>query len=201
MTDARSITAVGWFPVLTLLLGFATNAISERFRDRRLSERERATAEATTSREREAREANRRALLFERRTNFQRETLLNLQDAVVKLARATGRIHHLDSTEHRKTGKWGGQLFPDDLSESALQATANMMVLSPRVRDDRIRELATTFRNEAARVGICRGMQEATEAVSKMGASLQPLHEGIGEVLRKLDEDEEAQPTIPLSFL
>jgi uncharacterized membrane protein len=135
MMDAGKITATGWFPVLTLLLGFAASWISEWFRDDR-----------TSKREREAREAARQAQLFERRANFQRETLLNLQDAVAKLARTTGRMHHLDSMNHRSTGKWGGFLFPENLDDDAHQANVAVMLLTSRVRDEYIREVAETFR-------------------------------------------------------
>jgi hypothetical protein len=64
---ATTATATGWFPVLTALLGYLTSAISERFRDRRAIERDRATAEATSAREREARNAARRVQSLERR--------------------------------------------------------------------------------------------------------------------------------------
>jgi len=186
MPDVVTGEVAGWFPVFTALLGFVTAGISEWFRDRR-----------ALGREREAREATRRVQLSERRANFQRETLLNLQDAIVKLSRAAGRMHHLDEMEYRKTGKWGGHLFPDDLDDDAHHANVTSMVLTSRVRDERIRELAETFRSYANMVGISQTEQAEKEAVRRAIELLQPLHERIGEVLRKLDDDEDAQHLVP----
>jgi hypothetical protein len=143
-------------------------------------------------REREAREAARKAQLFECRANFQRETLLALQDAVVKLTRAAGKMNHLDEMEYRKTGQWGGKLFPEELSDNEHTANVTVMVLSARVRDDRIRQLAETFREHANRIGSSRTKELAGETLQKMAETLAPLHERIGEVLRKLDDDEDA---------
>jgi hypothetical protein len=42
-------------------------------------------------------------------------------------------------------------------------------------------------------VGISQTEQADKEALFRMGQLLRPLHERIGEVLRKLDDDEDAQ--------
>jgi uncharacterized coiled-coil protein SlyX len=191
MIDAT--TGTGWFPALTLLVGFATSSFAEWLRQRYANKRERAAAEATREQEREARESERRIQLFERRTSFQRETLLNLQDAIVKLARATGRMQHLDLMEYRKTGNWGKQPIPSDLNDDAHQANVIIMVLKARVRDDLIREMTGTFQSQANLVAISRSEQASKEVSDKMVGELGPLHERIGEVLRKLDDDEDSQ--------
>jgi len=77
-TDVSNTTVV-WFPVVTLILGFAIGFISDWIKNRRESDRER-----------EARREARRERLSDQRRNFQRETLLALQEAVQDLARATG---------------------------------------------------------------------------------------------------------------
>jgi uncharacterized membrane protein len=199
MPDVVTSTAAGWFPAVTLLVGFATSSFSEWLRDGRAGERERATAEAISGRERDAREAARRIQLFERRAISQRETLLNLQDAVVKLSRAAGKIHHLDLMEHRKNGTWGGNLLPEDLSDDAHHANVTLMVLTARVRDSHIQEMVQTFRNHASRVGISRTEEAEKEALARMSEVLEPLHQRIGEVLRKLDDDEDASAMMPPS--
>jgi hypothetical protein len=133
--------------------------------------------------------------LFEQRADFQRETLLNLQDAVAKLARATGKMNHLDSIEYRTTGKWGGRRFPEDLNDDAHQANVSVMLLTSRVRDDDIRELAETFKSEANRVTLCQNAEEARYALEKMGIALRSLYERTREVLRKLDDGEASEIT------
>ena len=178
------------FPLLTALLGYLTSAFTEYFRDRRARERDRSAAAAMGVREREARQAARRMQLFERRSNFQRETLLNLQDAVTQLARAAGRMHHMDEMEYRKTGQWGGHLLPEDLDVISHEAMVKTLMFMVRVSDDRIREMMSTFRHHAAHVGICRTQRESQQAFDGMSAALGPLHERIGMILRKLDDEE-----------
>lgn len=171
----------GWFPVLTTIIGFATGSINEWLRDRR-----------TSKRDSEARDALRRAQLAERRANFQRETLIDLQDAVTKFTRITGKMHHIERMELKKTGKWGGFLFPEGLSDSALEANVKIMVLNSRVRDEHIRELAERFRGHANKIGILPSPQATEDASLKMIETIDPLHKRIGEILRKLDDDEDA---------
>jgi len=61
----------GWFPVFTLVLGYATKSVSDWIEHR-----------LTLERDRGIRDAERRVQLAERRASFQRETLLNLQEAL-----------------------------------------------------------------------------------------------------------------------
>jgi hypothetical protein len=190
MPDATSSASSSWFPLLTALGGYLTSAVTEYLRDRRARERDRATAAAMSEREREARAAATRLQLFQRRSDFQRETLLSLQDAVAQLARAAGRMHHPDEMEYRRTGQWGGHLFPEDLNDSAHQAGVKTLMLMVRVRDDKVREMMKTFRDHANQVGICRTEIESRLALEGMSAALDPLHERIGMVLRILDEEE-----------
>jgi hypothetical protein len=112
MPDGATNASISWFTLLAALVGYLTSAITEYFRDRRTAKREREAAAAASAREREAREAARRLQLFERRSNFQRETLLDLQGAVAELARAAGRMHLVNEREYHKTGQWEGHLFP-----------------------------------------------------------------------------------------
>jgi hypothetical protein len=187
MTDAGTNTTPAWLPILTallpiltLILGFVTASITEWFRDGR-----------AIRREREAREDTSRAQRFERRTNFQRETLLNLQDSVAKLARVTGKMHHFDLMEYRKTGK-RGSLFPDEFSDESQKANVSITLLTSRVRDDGIRKLAEMFREAANWVPLCPSEEDAKAAVGKMAETLDALYKRTGEALRKLDDDEDA---------
>ena len=193
MADAQTATstATGLIMAFTALGGFLTGFMTEWFRDRRAAERERANALATSEREHKAREAARQMQLLERRVTFQRETLLKLQDAVVSLSRGTGKMHHFDDMEHRKTGKWGGNLLPEGLSDEIHEANVSVMVLISRVRDERIRELAQSFRNQANLVGITGTQGGDAKAFAQMGSFLPLLHERIGQVLRSLDDEED----------
>lgn len=181
MPDATTSTSL--VPLLSALGGFLLGGVTEYLRDRRVR-----------TREREARAEARKLQLFERRSDFQRETLLNLQEAVLQLSRAVGRIHHLNEMEFRKTGKWGNNLFPEDLDNGAYEASVKTLMYMMRVRDDNIRELMKKFRSHANHVGICRSRGEGTLAIQEAIATSEPLHERIGMILRKLDDDEPLGP-------
>ncbi len=178
MPDASTSTSL--FPVLSAFGGYLIGAGTEYLRDRRIR-----------AREREARAEARRLQLFQRRSNFQRETLLNLQDAIFALARASSRVHHLDEKEFRESGVWHRNRLPEDLDEEGREAVVKTTTYMVRVRDDGIRELTRTFRDNAARLGICRSIEESRQAAEAMAAAVSPLHERIGLVLRKLDDDED----------
>jgi hypothetical protein len=168
----------GLFPVLTLLLGYATKSVSEWIQHRRISHRDR-----------EAREAARRDHLSERRDSFQRQTLLDLQEAIMQLIRMAGAMHHRDIMAYRQTGKWQKQLFDDELSEGSRLAVAQTSMLSVRVRDDSIRAMVDQVKHHAGNAGMCATEQESVVALSSMGSAFVTLNQRIGEVLRKLDDD------------
>jgi hypothetical protein len=128
-----------WFPVLTLLIGYGTKSLSDWVQNKR-----------TVLREREAREAARHDQRVAGRITFQRETLLELQEVSMQLARATGRAHHLDEMAHRESNSWRRNLLPDDLDESYRVAQARVLMLGVRVRDETIRALGLELINFSA---------------------------------------------------
>jgi hypothetical protein len=180
-------TTVGWFPVFTLLLGYAVKAVSDWLQHRRTSERER-----------QAREAARQDQLFERRTAFQRQTLLDLQEAALQLVRTAGAMNHQDVMAFRKTGKWQKQLYDEALSEDSRLANARTSMLAVRVRDDSVRDLMAVVKNHAWNAGMCASLEEGDRALNAMAAEFEKLNQRIGEILRKLD-DEPNSPILPAS--
>jgi len=60
-----------------------------------------------------------------------------------------------------------------------------------RVRDDKIRELATSFRESSNHVGLCTTREQSVRAMQDSISAYQPLQERIGLVLRKLDDEED----------
>jgi hypothetical protein len=166
-------TPAGWFPVFTLLLGYATKAVSDWLQHRRTSERER-----------QAREAARLDRLSERRTNFQRQTLLDLQEAVMQLIRTTGAMHHRDVMAFRKTGEWQKQLFGEELSENNRLANVRCSMLAVRVRDDSVRDLVAVVKSHAGDAGMCASQEEGERAMRAMAAESEKLNQRIGELLR-----------------
>lgn len=169
--------AIGWFPVLTLLLGYATKTINDWIHHRRVSERER-----------EARRSLRQDQIFERRVAFQRQTLLELQEAVMELIRCAGAMHHLDEMEHRRTGRWHKQLYEEDLSEQARLANARTTLFAVRVRDDSVRDLVTEMKSHVTASVFSRSPEEGQQELNLMVKTFETLNHRIGEVLRELDD-------------
>src|ERR1700680_2831546 len=130
MAEAQPASLNWLLSVETLLLGYLTKSISDWLDFRRISKRER-----------EAREEARRDKLFERRVEFQRATLLDLQEAVMNLVRTASQMHVQDIKAHNETGIWQRQLFGEELSEAARLAHARVALLSVRVRDEAVRNL------------------------------------------------------------
>jgi hypothetical protein len=175
--DWMADIVAGWFPVFTLLLGYAMKAFSDWLQHRR-----------TTEREREARAAARQDERANRRVAFQRQTLLDLQEAMMQLIRSAGAMHHRDVMEFRKTGKWQKQLFGEELNENARLANARTSMLAVRVRDDPVRDLVQTVKSHAIAAAMCGSQEEGERAMTAMGAAFEQLNQRIGETLRKLDD-------------
>ncbi|MDI6835818.1 MAG: hypothetical protein QMD99_08900 [Rhizobiaceae bacterium] len=75
-----------WFPVVTLIIGSVLKGLYDLMADQRVERREKA-----------ARLEMRHDAQMLRKTEFQRKTILELQEEVAKLARATGQMNHADS--------------------------------------------------------------------------------------------------------
>jgi hypothetical protein len=182
-----------WLIAGTTLSGFLAGFLTEWFRDTRARKREHEAAEATSQRESAARNATRREQRFERRTSFQRQTLLDLQNSTQRLLRATGRMNHLDSMALRSGGEWHGQLYPQDLNDEANGANVQTMLLAARVRDASIRSMTEELRSKCNSVLFCKDEADGEHILVDAGNTFGKLNERIGEQLRRLDDDEETQ--------
>lgn len=110
-----------WFPVMTLFLGALAKGIGDWLLESR---------KARTDREarRETREESVRAKVIE----FQRTTLLELQEAAQALARATGRSQHEDRMAFRQSGAWGKNQYSEGANQSSLDANISLTRLRVR---------------------------------------------------------------------
>jgi hypothetical protein len=165
-------TTTTWFPIFTLIIGFALSWITELLKDLR-----------TSSREAKAREAIRQDKL----NSFQHQTLLELQETLMDLTRKTSQIHFQDMLAYKKTGKWQKQMFEEGLSEGFRLAVARFTLLSVRVHDDSIRELAENVKIFATKVTLCASQDDSLSAYNNMSDSFEKLNTRIGELLRTLN--------------
>jgi hypothetical protein len=164
-----------WFPVLTLFIGFVTRPFSDWIQHR-----------LTVGRDREAREATRRDERTERRNAFQRDTLLNLQEAVMQLSRSTATIHHKDKMSRHSTGK--PALLPDDLDEGHRLGHVRVSMFSARVRDQSVRDLVEQLRQLSEGSVKSTAQTECNQSLNAMFQVSDELNQRIGELLRTLDD-------------
>jgi hypothetical protein len=171
-------SSINWFlPIATLLLGYLTKSVSDWLDFRR-----------TSKREREAREESHRDKLVERREEFQRETLLGLQEELVTLVRTASQMHLEDMKAHRETGVWKRQLFEGELSEGARLAHARVAVLTVRVRDEAVRNLVADINQGTVGLTLAPTREDAMAALVNMTTAFDKVQKRIGELLRELDD-------------
>src|ERR1051325_6139626 len=128
-----------WVAILTPLIsavgGWALKSVTDAMDYRR-----------NRQRDKDARDHQRRQMLFERRITFQRETLLKLQEAAHELARATGAMYYQDVMAHRGSGEWRKNQYSSDLGERYAAAQSQTLMLSERVRDEAVRAAVRELR-------------------------------------------------------
>lgn len=142
----------------------------------------------TREREREAREALRRDQLEEHRTTFQRQNLLDLQEAVNDLARATGATNVEDNKAYRQTGEWQKEPVGEVLSENSRLAIRRTSILNSRVRDDLVRELVQRFKDSCVNSTFSISIEAADSALNTMASVFEDLNDRIGLLLRQMDD-------------
>jgi hypothetical protein len=169
-----------WFPVATLLLGYLSKSIFDWIEHRR-----------SLRKDNEARRAQLRAQLLERRTAFQRQTLLDLQDWLAKLARATGASFHQDRMAFHETGEWQKQQIEGGWSDRHLEAQTAVNKYSVRVRDERVRVLVKKLTAECSNILMSSGKEVSEGYFQAAIETMVELNGRIGEILRQLDDEED----------
>ena len=167
-----------WFPVVTLMLGAAGGYLADALRDSRAAARDREAAEQARKQARDA---------------FQRETLIELQDWVVALGRATAGLHREMTLNFSDSGRFA-RSEPSEWEGPMRDGSSNVMRFRVRVLDDEARALAEEFSHQAmfATMGPIDSEDHDTAALRataawEHSADLGPrLNDRIGELLRSL---------------
>ncbi|ADW69739.1 hypothetical protein [Granulicella tundricola] len=158
-----------WFPLitagvalLTALLTVVSSQTLEWLKERR-----------SYRREVETRLLTRREALRERRNDFQRQTLLDLQDAILEYVSVKLETQRLQPS--------------NELASKVLLANARITKLMTRVEDEEVRRLIDRAQ-EATRV--TRPGESPAAAERPLGLILEEINNRIGGLLRKLDSEE-----------
>lgn len=167
-------------PLLTFALGAILAELGSLLRDRRLADREG--------------RAFRRQLERDERTaarDFERETLLALQDAVQRFSRMVGRAHFDAEVQVRRDGVSPADLrFPDDVDQGLLETGTELSRLTARVQSADVAGWIGRMRkdaDEATSIGIGgRDLAHAREHMDAFADEIAEVHKAIGDRLRTL---------------
>lgn len=120
----------------------------------------------------------------ERAKDFQRETLLQLQEAIHENLRFTARANFEDYKNSRHTGTWGRTHLSDDVNDGLLNSRRRVSILVERVADDSLRKDIKSLMEIAAEGAFSKSEDEAEH--NQMALSKQMTHTlpRIGAVLR-----------------
>jgi len=123
-------------------------------------------------REREAQQELRKQALKDHHDAFQRETILNLQDAIGQLWSLSADAYNQAARQQAKTGEWPRTVLTDmpDLNKVSQQVKA----LGARVFDDELRGLTA---NVIRRVWAGIEVSDWSQQPDHMAAALEPLNQ------------------------
>ena len=174
MADPSSSNA--WLPAISVLVGFITKCITDWFQDSRATKRD----EERHARERSDQRQERNAI-------FQRETMLDLQDAIMDLTRASGEIHFHDLKAAQENGGWKKLTqMKEGLSERTRLLQAKTSILLSRIDDKDIREKGKKLKSAVSQVAIATTQTKSEEALFEAGKLSDEINQRIGDVLRDL---------------
>ena len=148
---------------MTLVLGYVFSLITEAARDRRQSRRESQARED----ERAAMRAAAQEAEERRRREFQRETLLELQEVLHDLGRAYGAEHHVDIMHGRETGSWHPKpMLSEEINKQGLEASQRSNILLARIDDVALRQYVQAMKDAGSRITQARSEPESNEAIA-----------------------------------
>ncbi len=119
----------------------------------------------------------------ERANAFQRQTLLDLQDAIHDALRLVHRAHIEDLKAHRANKEWGRSMLSEEVNEGVRVANRRVSILVERVADDGLRtevrrlmgaatDVLFSGSEEASRENLEHASSEATRLLERVGAVL-----------------------------
>ena len=181
MADPQSNTWLG--PALTAIGSFATamiGYIAMRFLDAKKDER-------AYQREKAARDDARRDKQRERRNDFQRATLLELQDMAIRHMQNLSKLHAIDRKNLREHGERFVEPYPAELDQATMLSGATVSKLRVRVSDDEARSLIDQI-TAAAASSIFMTDDEFREMDTNITFAFDRFNKRVGVLLRTMDE-------------
>jgi hypothetical protein len=169
-----------WLPLLTLVLGYAFSQVTEAVRNRWQSDRERRAREDERAAVKPAQEEAGEC----RRRDFQRETLLELQEVLHDLGRAYGAEHFVDVNHGRETGSWAPKAkVGEEINTQSFEANRRSNILVARIDDEELRDHVRAMKDAGGRITLARSEPESNEAMDRSFEAFQRANERIGHLL------------------
>ncbi len=117
---------------------------------------------------------------------FQRDTLIELQDAVHDELRSVTLVYLADDLAYRETLTWGRKMLGEELNTKVHLKGGRALLLSERIADDELREHLKSLRKLLTEVQMARDAATAEQAhMAAMGMGTRVMAH-IGTVLRSL---------------
>lgn len=119
-----------------------------------------------------------------RRDDLQRDTLIGLQEALLRVMRTSWRLTLNDRLQANQGVQWGTAMAPPDLDQESLLAFQDVAKLVERVLDDDVRTRVEETTDAASRLGLARSHAESQQIEREMAAAYTRASKRIGVVLR-----------------
>ena len=142
----------------------------------------------TTKRERESRRDARREAALQRQNEFQRETLLALQDSLTDANESVLRIVGFGKTSQIVTGHWSDEI-PDDMTKDLNHAVQRVQKFCARIADGEVRLVGTEMARAMQNMFIADGERETLRHTVLFHKHRQHLIELSGDRLRALEHE------------
>lgn len=139
--------------------------------------------------ERAARVAARADSARVRHIDFQRATLLELQEAMLALLRAASQIQLRDMLHSREAGAWTKPLVADDISEENRRLNARTALLISRVHSEHVREVVGDLKNLCHRLVGADSEEGSRSALDDASILFDSFNRDVGKIIRHLDDE------------
>lgn len=120
----------------------------------------------------------------EKAREFQRTTLLDLQEALYDAMRLSARAHHEDFMAHKAGAEWGKGLLTDEVSQGTLAANRRIAILVERVADAALRLEVKALTQQMTSITMQTEQQVAERLLMQVTDEFNSVVERLGTELR-----------------
>jgi hypothetical protein len=129
---------------------------------------------------------------MEKQRAFQRDTLLELQDALHDIARMSARLYFEDLASFKVSNDWGKSYLSNEVNEGLVLANRRMSILIARVADNQLRSELKEIMKIITQASFAKSHAEAESANHLIITAFDNVMERLGNVLRSLYYSENA---------